>query len=539
MPSHVTDCAAQDTTIAGVSTTQSAPSSASQTTLSLTSLPANQVQAQTIVLAAVREAGTSPRARVLTDGVDTSGLDVEALEQTLSALGYTAGLDEVVRLHSRGLGEVTAATLLVVGTGTDLELAAQADADAVALGGTRAGVLARAAARAVRELAGTDSAVLALPAADASDLEAVARGAAAGGYSWAGRVPAPTAALTEAVIATSLAGEAAEQALARASILGGALRLTRDLVNEPPNRLTPQTFTELAQRVAQDYSLDIEVLDEVALAEGGFGGIVGVGQGSVHPPRLVRVSWVPEAAARRVALIGKGITFDSGGLSLKPPASMPEMKSDMAGAATVLATVVAAARLGLEVRVDAWLALAENMPTTDAQRPSDIVSMYGGTTVEITNTDAEGRLVMADALARAVEDEPDAVLDVATLTGAQIVALGERVSGVMGTPALRQAVTEAAVAAGEAFWAMPLPEHLRANLDSPFAQLRNASVGNRAGGMLVAGLFLREFVGQVPWAHLDVAGPAFNDKSAWGGVPVGSTGTGVATLVELLRSMAC
>ncbi|WP_172120140.1 leucyl aminopeptidase [Actinomyces faecalis] len=531
-----------DTIIAEVSTIPSAPSRACQTVLSLSELPASRTEVRTLVLAAASctddAPGAESRARVLTDGVDTSGLDVEALEGALADLGYTAGLDAVLRLPAQGLGEVAAPSLLVVGTGQGLERAEDAASDAVALGSTRSGVLARAAARAVRELAGTDTAVLALPAADASDLEAVARGAASGGYSWAARVPAATAPLGEAVIPSGLTGSEGEQALARASVLGGALRLTRDLVNEPPNRLTPQAFAQLAQELADEAGLEVEVLDEAALAEGGFGGIVGVGQGSVHPPRLVRVSWVPASPSRRVALIGKGVTFDSGGLSLKPPASMPEMKSDMAGAATVLATVLAAVGLRLDVRVDAWLALAENMPTADAQRPSDIVTMYGGTTVEITNTDAEGRLVMADALARAVEDEPDAVLDVATLTGAQIVALGDRVSGVMGTPSLRQAVTEAAVAAGEAFWAMPLPEHLRANLDSPFARLRNASVGSRAGGMLVAGLFLREFVGQVPWAHLDVAGPAYNEKSAWGGVPVGGTGAGVATLVELLRSMA-
>ena len=250
----------------------------------------------------------------------------------------------------------------------------------------------------------------------------------------------------------------------------------------------------------------------------------------------MHLTWAPEGATRSVALVGKGITFDSGGLSLKPAASMPEMKSDMAGAATVLGTLLAAARQGLAVRLEGWLALAENLPAADAQRPSDIITMYGGTTVEITNTDAEGRLVMADALARAAQDTPDALLDVATLTGAQIVALGERVSGVMGTPALREAVVRAAVAAGEAFWPMPLPEHLRARLDSPYAALRNAVTGSRGGGMLTAGLFLREFVGSVAWAHLDIAGPSFNDAEPWGGVPTGGTGAGVATLLELLRS---
>ena len=241
---------------------------------------------------------------------------------------------------------------------------------------------------------------------------------------------------------------------------------------------------------------------------------------------------------KHVALIGKGITFDSGGLSLKPAASMPEMKSDMAGAATVLGAVISAARLALPIRVTAWLALAENMPGADAQRPSDVVTMFDGTTVEVTNTDAEGRLVMADALARAVTEEPDAVLDVATLTGAQIVALGDHVAAVMGTPDLREEVVAAAQRAGESFWPMPLPAHLRATLDSPFADLRNAKIGSRAGGMLSAGLFLREFVGRRPWAHLDIAGPAYNDSAPWGLTPTGGTGMGVSTLVELLRSLS-
>jgi len=349
-----------------------------------------------------------------------------------------------------------------------------------------------------------------------------------------------------------------QETLAGALALAEATSLTRDLVNEPPNRLTPEVFAERARSAGQEVGLRVEVWDAPALIEQGFGGILGVAQGSVHPARLVRLEWVPSQAAesaagqasaqtegdsaparpKHVALIGKGITFDSGGLSLKPAASMPEMKSDMAGAATVLGAVISAARLALPIRVTAWLALAENMPGADAQRPSDVVTMFDGTTVEVTNTDAEGRLVMADALARAVTEEPDAVLDVATLTGAQIVALGDHVAAVMGTPNLREEVVAAAQRAGESFWPMPLPAHLRATLDSPFADLRNAKIGSRAGGMLSAGLFLREFVGRRQWAHLDIAGPAYNDSAPWGLTPTGGTGMGVSTLVELLRSLS-
>ena len=499
----------------------------------ISSRPARtDVEALVLAAACVDEAPT-----LVTDGAVTDGLDLESLAAALPAVGFTGELDAIVRLPADVLGPNAAAgCVLVVGTGPGPDAGS---GDAAALGATRPGVLRRAAGRAARELAGAGSAAFLLPAARCDDLRAVAEGALVGAYAWSGRAPAPTAPLERVVVATPLAGsEEAGTARARATALAESTALVRDLVNEPPNRLTPKVLAERARALADDAGLDVEVLDETRLREQGFGGIIGVGQGSVHPPFLVRVSWAPERPTQSIALIGKGITFDSGGLSLKPSASMPEMKSDMAGAATVLGAVAAAARLGLGARVDAWLALAENMPAADAQRPSDIVTMYNGTTVEVTNTDAEGRLVMADALARAVEDRPDCVLDVATLTGAQIIALGDRVSGVMGTPSVRDEVAACAADAGEAFWPMPLPEHLRAALESPFAALRNVDVSSRAGGMLVAGLFLREFVGDAPWAHLDIAGPAYNEKSAWGATPVGGTGAGLATLVALLSGRA-
>lgn len=479
----------------------------------------------------------SERPRLVTDGLDLGGIDAAALQQLLAGLDFTGELDSVIRVPAAVAGAAGAASVLVVGVGHELEHAEE-DPDAALLGGSAAAVLARAAGRAVRELAGQRSAVLLVPAPDARALEALAAGALSAAYGWSRRVPALTAPLASVTIVSELAEDDRDAAAVHARAIATGTALVRDLVNDPPNALTPQRFVERAQEALEGSGVAIEVLDEAALAEQGFGGIVGVGQGSVHPPRLVRLGWAPEGAQRTVALIGKGITFDSGGLSLKPPASMPEMKSDMAGAATVLGTVLAVASLGLPVAVTGWLALAENMPGADAQRPSDIVTMRGGTTVEITNTDAEGRLVMADALARAIEEEPDAVLDIATLTGAQIVALGERVAGVMGTAPLRDAVVEAARVAGEAFWPMPLPAHLRSNLDTPFATIRNAAVGDRAGGMLVAGLFLKEFVGSVPWAHLDVAGPAYNEHGPWGGTPTGGTGSGLTTLVELVRSMS-
>jgi leucyl aminopeptidase len=315
--------------------------------------------------------------------------------------------------------------------------------------------------------------------------------------------------------------------------------LVRDLVNTIPSHLYPETFAMQASEIAASSGLGIEVLDETALAAGGYGGIRGVGQGSMHPPRLVRLSYQHPEASRTVVFVGKGITFDSGGLSLKPPKAMETMKSDMSGAAAVLATLQAIAALKPAVNVIGYLPLAENMPGSRAQRPSDVISIYGGTTVEVLNTDAEGRLVLADALARSDEDKPDLLVDIATLTGAQVIALGNRVSGVMANDdTVRDAVVDAATRAGEAMWPMPLPEELRKGLDSKVADLANVAA-ERDGGMLVAGLFLREFVPDgVRWAHLDIAGPAFHEGEPYGYTPKGGTGAAVRTLVQIARDVA-
>ncbi|MBO0774580.1 MAG: leucyl aminopeptidase, partial [Actinobacteria bacterium] len=318
--------------------------------------------------------------------------------------------------------------------------------------------------------------------------------------------------------------------------------LARDLVNTGPSDLVPAALAAEAERVAAASGLAAEVLDEHALAAGGYGAILGVGQGSAHPPRLVRLEYAPPGqagAARTLVLAGKGITFDSGGLSLKPPKSMEWMKSDMGGAAAVLAALQALAALRPAVRVIGYLAIAENMPSGTAQRPSDVLTSYGGTTIEVLNTDAEGRLVLADALARSAEDSPDLVVDVATLTGAQLVALGPRIAGVMSNDdAVRDAVVAAARRAGEQAWPMPLPDELRKNLDSQVADLANVGP-DRNGGMLLAGLFLREFVpAGVRWAHIDIAGPAFNQGAPHGYTPKGGTGAATRTLVQLALDVA-
>ncbi|MGN6125935.1 MAG: leucyl aminopeptidase, partial [Humibacter sp.] len=276
--------------------------------------------------------------------------------------------------------------------------------------------------------------------------------------------------------------------------------------------------------------------------EGGFGGILGVGSGSVRPPRLVRVDYAPENAEGHVALVGKGITFDSGGLSLKPPVPMVGMKYDMAGAASVLAVVIAAARLTLPVRVTGWLCIAENLPSGSAIRPNDVLTIRGGTTVEVLNTDAEGRLVLADGLRAAGEEHPDAIVDLATLTGAEMVALGTRYSAVMGDDDIVDRLRDAADDAGELLWPMPLPGELRATLKTEVADIANANPGNTAGGMLLAGVFLRDFVGKVsdepgaqtiPWAHLDIAGSAQNHGAPYGYAGKGATGVLVRTLIRM------
>jgi leucyl aminopeptidase len=404
-------------------------------------------------------------------------------------------------------------------------------------------VLRRAAGAAVRAVGsprGSGQAqqriAIALPARGQAEAEAVALGALLGGYTF-GRYrsePAGPAALT--LVAS---GSHTAEAARRAEVLATAVTLARDLVNTGPSDLVPDTFAARAGQIAAEAGIGITVLDEQALAEGGYGGILGVGQGSVHPPRLVRLEYAPPGASKALVLAGKGITFDSGGLSLKPAKAMETMKSDMGGAAAVLAAMQAISTLGLPVRVVGYLPLAENMPSGTAQRPSDVLTMYGGTTVEVLNTDAEGRLVLADALARSASDSPDVLVDVATLTGAQIVSLGARVAGVMANDdALRDAVVDAAGRAGEAMWPMPLPDELRKGLESPVADLTNVAP-DRNGGMLVAGLFLREFVPLgVRWAHLDIAGPAYNEGPPHGYTPKGGTGAATRTLVQIAQDMA-
>lgn len=325
----------------------------------------------------------------------------------------------------------------------------------------------------------------------------------------------------------------------RAVIISESVNLARDLVNTPSNFLYPEAYAQVIREVASGVEgLSVEVLDENQLEEQGFGGILAVGRGSSRPPRLAHVSWAPRGATSRVGLVGKGITFDTGGISLKPASKMEDMISDMGGSAAQLGSILAAARLGVNLRIDAWLPLAENMPSGTATRPGDVITHYGGTTSEVINTDAEGRLVLADAIARACDDDLDYLIETATLTGAQLVALGTRTSGVMGSDELRDLIAETGREVGEPAWAMPLLQEQEEELSSPVADIRNTH-NARTGGMLFAGLYLSRFVTEgTQWAHIDIAGPAWNGGGAYGYTPKRATGAPVRTIVDTLSQLA-
>ena len=441
-----------------------------------------------------------------------------------AAIGATGKPGEVFTLPGGGLAAAT--RVVVVGLGDPHVLTGE--------------TVRKAAGNASRALAGLTRAVSTL---GAGHLAAAAEGHLLGAYVF-DRYKEPTKApIGQIVLAVPSQAKPAKDELRRAVITAEAVGLARDLVNTAPNDLYPESFAARATAAATEAGLKVEVLDEKALAKGGYGGILGVGGGSSRGPRLVRLAYKPSKPVATVALVGKGITFDSGGISIKPAANMDHMTSDMSGAAAVVATVIAAAALELPVSVIAYAALAENLPSGTAYRPGDVLTHYAPKgrkprTTLVLNTDAEGRLVLVDAIARATEDDPDFLFETSTLTGAQIVALGTRTMGVMGTDTVRDRVAELARQVGEGGWAMPFPEELREGLDTPLADIANVS-GKPAGGMLVAGIFMSEWVPDgLPWAHLDVAGPAFNAGGAYGYTTPGGTGIPVRTLLATLGDIA-
>jgi leucyl aminopeptidase len=452
----------------------------------------------------------------------------------LEARGFSGKPGETAALPT--LGRLEATVLLLVGVGER----AKVDTE----------VLRRAAAAVVRQGRGAAKAVTtlaqALPADPAGAVQAVTEGALLAAYRFdkykrakanGDRQPPELAALAVVPGGSGSRGSggrgALTAALAAGQVRAAATNLARDLSNEPANALHPADLAAAARRVLAGKGVTVKVKDEKELAREGFGGIVGVGQGAEHPPRLIELRYNPKGATGQVVLVGKGITFDSGGLSLKPADSMKTMKTDMSGAAAVLATMSALADLDIGVAVTGYLASAENMPSGHAIRPGDVLTMKNGKTVEVLNTDAEGRLVMADALALGAAARPDAIIDVATLTGACMIALGNRYSGLMANDeALAAELLDAAAEAGEPTWRLPLPPEYHKDIESDLADLKN--VGDRYGGALVAGLFLQEFVDDRPWAHLDIAGPA-RAESEDGYLGKGSTGVAVRTLLTWLE----
>jgi leucyl aminopeptidase len=405
----------------------------------------------------------------------------------------------------------------------------------------KAETLRRAAAALVRAAWHSPTAATTLLAAAPAGLapeaaaQAVTEGAALAAYQFTRYKGDPDPCRLEALTVVA-DGEDAERGVARGERIAAAVAMARDLVNEPAGAMTPTRLAEVAAEVAARNGLELTVWDEADAAEERLGGLLGVARGSDEPPRLIRLSYRPPGEARgHVALVGKGITFDSGGLSIKTAEGMETMKTDMSGAAAVLATMSALPELAPDVAVTAFVPATENMPGGRATKPGDVLEIRNGKTVEVLNTDAEGRLVLADGLSLAVEEEVDAIVDLATLTGACIVALGPKVAGLMGNHlGWVDQLWAAADRAGEPVWPLPLPDDYRKSIDSDVADVKNIG-SDRYGGALTAGLFLKEFVGGVPWAHLDIAGPARSGEDETY-LRKGGTGFGVRTLLELLRS---
>ena len=411
-------------------------------------------------------------------------LDAEAvgeIEVALEALGAKGGTDQLTRVVAPSL---PVASVLAVGLGKDRD-------------DWPADVIRRAAGVAARSLNGTEAVITTL---SDIDLEAAIEGLILGAYRFSDFRSDKTApkdkGLREITALTADTKAKTKAAAERATAIATAVATARDLVNTPPSHLYPAEFAKRAKALGEAAGLEVEVLNDKELAKDGYGGVIGVGKGSSRPPRLVRLAHrgaQKNKKAKKVALVGKGITFDTGGISIKPAANMHHMTSDMGGAAAVIATVVLAAQQKLPIDVIATVPMAENMPSATAQRPGDVLTQYGGITVEVLNTDAEGRLILADAIVRACEDEPDYLIETSTLTGAQTVALGARTPGVMGSDEFRDRVAALSQEVGENGWPMPLPEELKDDLKSTVADLANVS-GSRYAGMLVAGTYLREFV---------------------------------------------
>jgi leucyl aminopeptidase len=413
-------------------------------------------------------------------------------------------------------------------------------------GETTVGDVRKAAAafvRAAGRLGSLATGIVALAGVDAKiGAQAAVEGATLGSYSF-GRFKSDTpksGVESFALIAPEPAAKATRAGVERGTAIAQAVAMARDLVNTPGGSLNARDMADIAAKIADDQGLTLEVMDEDDMKREGLGGMLGVNRGSIEPPRLIKLTYTPRNPAGSIALVGKGIMFDSGGLSLKSGEGMMSMKIDMSGAAAVLATMSVLKTTKPRVKVIGFLCCTDNMPSGTALKPGDVITIRNGKTVEVLNTDAEGRLVLADGLSLAVEEKVDAIIDLATLTGAVVAALGNRIAGVMGNDDhLMTQVCDAAGRADELVWQLPLPADYRRLLDSPVADLKNIGgtpvlgSGGGGGGALTAGIFLEEFVSDVPWVHIDLAGPALAEADD-GFLSRGGTGFGVRTLVELL-----
>ena len=497
------------------------------TTYSLRSASPAKTRADAVVVGVV----AGPKGPELCEAAaDVSAAYGRRLRPFLSTMGITGKAGEAVKTPSRE--GVNSPLLVFVGLGDD-------PTDTIAV--------RRAAGVAARAVSNAASVALALPAQTPELVLAVVEGHRLGGYTFtaykSGKQESDAPA--DVVVLSTIARRAeATEALERAEVLADAVELCRDWVNTPPGDCTPPLLAEkvvAAHRSATKGrgapKIAIEVFDRDQLAEMGCGGILSVGDSSAAPSRLVKLVWAPKGATTHLALVGKGVTFDSGGLTIKPSSSMLGMKTDMAGAASVVAAVLAIARLGVPVKVTAYAPMAENMVSGTSTRPGDVITMRNKKTVEIANTDAEGRMLLGDALSLAVEEEPDLVVDIATLTGHMQLALGDKVGAVMGTDAQVRAVLAAGTTAGEQHWHMPIPEEMSERITSSKVADLLQHDWVRWGGGLYAAAFVREFTGGLPWAHLDIAGKELNGGGPYGHVPSGATGFGVTTLVELARSL--
>jgi len=439
--------------------------------------------------------------------------DLDSMSQVLDAHDFTGKHGQTLFLQTP---DGPAPETLLVGLGDELD----------------AEMLRRAAAVTARAVKGHASVATAMHAVDIDGAAgAVALGTILGTYSFDEYKSDPTKTkLAELVL---VGGEPSNTEIAAATSIAGGVILARDLVNRPAADTPPSALADVASGLSAD--VDVKVYDEDEIVEAGFGGLVAVNLGADRPARMVVMRYSPEGADKTVAFVGKGIVFDSGGLSIKPAAGMETMKTDMAGAAAVMGAVKAISELGLNVNVIGITPLTENLTGGSAQKPGDVMRAYNGKTIEVLNTDAEGRLVLADGLALAAENEPDLIVDIATLTGACQVALGPLIGGLFASDdGAAELVGGAAHAAGEKTWRLPLEAEYKQLIESDIADMKNTA--GRWGGAITAGLILAEFVGDTPWVHLDIAGPARADKADHYNSK-GGTGFGVRTLVEVARAL--